>query len=222
MGHPVLAIINSAETVDQQTYPQPSFDSAALPFQLWTGELRRQTAQAHSVEVLRQVDAAWQRRAVLEKVTMRIDVTSVRTVLTCRDFEKGSRWIGSPGAMLLLNAASMIAAAVRRRGRMLAGQLRHEWLYDVGYYGWPPSRKAASGIVLCWVDDEGPAALRLTLQGSPDPRQFADAVATAAVADRLRRGTPMSPWPGLSGFTTQQMGTQQAGHAAIRCPAAAR
>jgi hypothetical protein len=224
MSHPVLAIISKSEHVDQHIYPQPSFGSAALPFQLWAGELPWQTAQAHTVEVLRQVGAAWQRRAVVEKVTMRIDVTSARTVLTCRDFDKGSRWIGSPGVMLLFNALSMIAAAIRRRGRILAGQLRHEWLYDVGYYGWPPSRKAASapGIVLGWVDDEGPAALRLTLRGGPDPRQLADVIAATAVADRLGRGIPISPWPGPSGFSTRQMGEQQTGHAAIGCAVAAR
>jgi len=219
MGHPVLAVIAYTETVDQAVYPQPLRGTGPCAFALWEEERLVHSTRATAVEVLRLTQGRWEQNATLKGVDIHVAVTTARTVLACRNFDKGGGWIGTPGAMLLFNAGSMLAAAARRHGKILTGQLRHEWLREVSYHGRQQPGWSQPGLTLAWTDGDGPAALRLTLHGSAtDPRHAADAIVAAASADRQRRGVPMPAWPGLTGFRVTASGPQQGGTAVIPCP----
>jgi hypothetical protein len=59
-------------------------------------------------------------------------VTDARIAFACSKYDKGSTWIGTPGALnLALNAASAASAAIRRHGKMLVGQIRYPYLGSI-------------------------------------------------------------------------------------------
>ena len=65
-------------------------------------------------------------------VRISLFITDARVALACSKYDKGGGWIGSPTAMLMLNAASKGLAAVRRHGKMMVGQARYPWIKAVG------------------------------------------------------------------------------------------
>ena len=73
-------------------------------------------------------------RTVFRVRDVRIDVyiTDTRVALACSKYDKGGGWIGSPTGMILLNTVSKTRAALRRRGKMMVGQVRYPWVQRVG------------------------------------------------------------------------------------------
>ena len=69
------------------------------------------------------------------KVRICVYITDARVAFACSKYDKGGGWIGTPGAMLVMNVASKSLAAVRRRGKMMVGQVRYPWIANVGSTG---------------------------------------------------------------------------------------
>ncbi len=62
-------------------------------------------------------------------------VTDCRVIVSCEKFTKGSTWIGAgPGVAVAAGAmaVSAVRARMRRRGKVMVGHLRYEWLSRVG------------------------------------------------------------------------------------------
>lgn len=59
-------------------------------------------------------------------------VTDSRVAILCKKYDKGGGWTGGLTA-LALNAGSKILAAHRRKGKVLIGHIRYEWLCDIAY-----------------------------------------------------------------------------------------
>lgn len=65
-------------------------------------------------------------------------VSDCRVALSCEKFTKGSTWIGvGPGAAIAgtAMAVSALRARHRRKGKIMVGQLRYEWIGRVGVKG---------------------------------------------------------------------------------------
>jgi hypothetical protein len=73
-------------------------------------------------------------KTVFKVSDVKIDVfiTDARVALACSKYDKGGGWIGSAGAMIVFNAGSKALAAMRRRGKMMVGQVRYPWIARVG------------------------------------------------------------------------------------------
>jgi hypothetical protein len=64
-------------------------------------------------------------------IRARVELTDARLTVACTKYDKGGGWVGSPVAMIALNAGSKLLAANRRRGKMLVGQIRYPWIHGV-------------------------------------------------------------------------------------------
>jgi len=70
-----------------------------------------------------------------KKVKASLYVTDSRVVLACENYDKGSMYlgIGDIGATVAVaaTAVSRLRARARRKGKMLTGQVRYQWLSEV-------------------------------------------------------------------------------------------
>ena len=73
-------------------------------------------------------------KQVIQGLNLKVDfyVTDSRVVLLCEKYDKGSSWSGGLAA-LALDAASSIAAAARRKGKVMLGHIRYEWISEITY-----------------------------------------------------------------------------------------
>jgi hypothetical protein len=103
-----------------------------------------------------------------EKIDITVFITDSRVALHCAKYDKGGGWVGDPLSSLVLNAGSKLLAARRRKGKVLLGQIRYEWLKAIGYSrktGWLSS----DTIRLFWTDtDEVNWYLDLTFPKNTD------------------------------------------------------
>jgi hypothetical protein len=120
----------------------------------------------------------------VSEVPVELTLSSRRVILVCEKFEKGGGWRGSPGMMLTANALSKARAAVRRHGKVLAGQMRLEWLSRLGYHD-KHNRKTTNALRLVAGDSDGTQVLvDITLDKQSSPRAFTKQIFSAAVAER--------------------------------------
>ena len=73
--------------------------------------------------------------AEVSNISASLYITGQRVAFACARFDKGGGWAGFGGAGLAIaltaNAVSMARAAARRRGKIMAAQLRYPWLKSV-------------------------------------------------------------------------------------------
>jgi hypothetical protein len=115
-------------------------------------------------------------------VRINVFITDARVALACSKYDKGGGWIGSPGAMVMLNAASKGLAAIRRHGKMMVGHVRYPWISGVGSTA-RQGMGSEERLVLDGKADQG-TALRLTLVL---PKDIDGAGVAAEVARRASR-----------------------------------
>jgi hypothetical protein len=123
-------------------------------------------------------------RTALKVRKVRIDffITDARFALCCSKYDKGGGWVGGPTAMIVFNGVSKARAALRSRGKVLAGQVRYPWLRWVasapktGY-------KTEEALALGWATEDG-TALKLNLHL---PKEVHSAAVAAEIAERAAR-----------------------------------
>lgn len=117
-------------------------------------------------------------------------MTSERLLVHCDKFDKGGGWFGSPGAMVIANTISAVAAASRRRGKTLLGHIRHDWISTVQFEARRGFLRPGQ-LILYWDDAVGRAGLHLIMHSSTDPAVAAWNV--VRVAGESRGHNPEEP-----------------------------
>ena len=117
----------------------------------------------------------------VSKIRGQVLLTDSRITIACSKYEKGGGWWGLGGGALLaipLNVGSHALAAMRRRGKMLVGQVRYPWIE--GVYGQNKDGYKGAEMLRIIVNLGGKkrAHLQLTLPNN------VDAVAVAAELTR--------------------------------------
>ena len=89
----------------------------------------------------------------VSNVSASLYITGQRVAFACTRFDKGGGWAGFGGAglasALTANAVSMVRAAARRRGKIMAAQLRYPWLKSVSAHpqtSWRDSEQLRLGF----------------------------------------------------------------------------
>lgn len=116
-----------------------------------TDAVRTEPADGGSVTHLRAngLEIRGTQHGVLGKVDgnkVGVAITDCRLTMACTKYDTGGQWLGGLSA-LALEAGDRAIAAVRRRNKMLVGQIRYPWVAGVavrGSHGW---RKPAKFIV---------------------------------------------------------------------------
>jgi hypothetical protein len=126
--------------------------------------------------------------ASVEDVAIRVTITDSRVVVACSRFDKGGGWIGGAAFMVLANTISKSLAASGRRGKMLVGHARYEWLYAVGAS--PKSGPLdTESVRLCMHTESGEAlVLDVYLPSDLAASQVAAEVIRRVAAHRLASG----------------------------------
>jgi len=90
---------------------------------------------ATGIQVKKLVPGAKEYVQVINGTDIRIDVhvTDSRVAVLCEKYDKGGGWYGGGLASVVLNAGSKIMAAQRRKGKVLIGHIRYEWISNIGY-----------------------------------------------------------------------------------------
>ena len=122
--------------------------------------------------------------AAADDIRVEVWITDARVALACSTYDKGGTWYGGVTA-LALTAGERAVAAVRRRGKMLVGQVRYPWISRVGStakFGWLTDER----VILRFKDPDGDVwELYLTLPKRSDAAELAAEVARRAAAYRL-------------------------------------
>jgi hypothetical protein len=173
----------SPET-DGLTYPLPAERINDVVFEPLDGA-NPQRLVSRSLSVHDTTGGTLKRLARLHDVKIDVIITDARVAVACSKYEKGGGWIGSPGAMIMLNAASKARAAFRRRGKMLVGHVRYESLAAVGA---SPKMgfldKEALRLLVTTESGRG-RALDITLPSNVDSVALARAITHRAAHHRL-------------------------------------
>jgi len=95
---------------------------------------------ATSIYVQRRKDGENNFVQLLSASDIKMDVyfTDSRVAFRCEKYDKGGGWTGGLTA-LALNAGSKMMAAHRRKGKILIGHVRYEWVREIQYnrkYNW--------------------------------------------------------------------------------------
>jgi hypothetical protein len=127
----------------------------------------------------------------IHDVKAKVFVTDCRTAVAIEKYEKGGGWIStSVTTMVVLNAASHARASRRRKGKMVVGQVRHQWLYQVGHLpkqGFIGSNRLRLLVADYNGGDKRHLIVDLTFPKSVDTGAIAADIARRAATYRLGR-----------------------------------
>jgi hypothetical protein len=118
----------------------------------------------------------------VKKVRIDLFLTDARFAIACSKYDKGGGWVGGATGMIVFNTVSKARAALRSRGKMLAGQVRYPWLQWVGSS--PKKGWASEEVLVMQCADEDGDTLRLALTL---PKNVEAARVAAEIADRAAR-----------------------------------
>lgn len=215
MTFTIVSVIKHSEFDDDRLYPAPRADRA-YPVRLSAEDSNVASFYAHALEVTVEGGGSSSTAYHLSEHSIRIMVTDARVIVLCRDYDKGGGWTGwGWGALFsgIFNAVSRTAANVRSAGKVLTGQIRYQWLTDVG--GSSNNRE----LVVRVRDGDATVTMRLILPKPHDANEIArDIIMRAArhhltydqqlTADQrgawtaLASATPLTPTPGrISSWT---------------------
>ena len=88
------------------------------------------TATSYCVRYKSENDQSFTQMAHSTDIRLETYVTDSRVIFRCEKYDKGGGWYGGPSA-LILNTGSKIMAAHRRKGKIMVGHVRYEWLNAV-------------------------------------------------------------------------------------------
>jgi hypothetical protein len=133
MAYSILGIVDGDNT-DGSVFPVLS-EGGAYPIELEELDVNVQEYPISLVEVLELVGSTTRQVVFYPKIDATLLVTDARVVVFCRKYDKGSAGsfiYADPITPLLLIGGAKLMAAHRRRGKVLAGQVRYPWLFTVG------------------------------------------------------------------------------------------
>lgn len=121
----------------------------------------------------------WEESVRLDKGEISVYVTAARVAFACSRYDRGGsfRVIGIPDVsdlvvLPIMTLGSKALAARRRRGKMLVGQFRYQWLKEICFK--PPDRRGRSNLLVDGLSREGEHyAVSLTLRGAVGADQIA-------------------------------------------------
>lgn len=124
---------------DDEDPMYPSIGSGAYPFELEPddGDVKRCIAKGLA---LHELEASGLKRLLgaLKDEDVEVYVTECRVVYVIEKWNKGDRYWGvglGSTAAALKNVANSVREARERRGRLLMGHIRYNWISDVGAQG---------------------------------------------------------------------------------------
>jgi hypothetical protein len=158
MSYDILTI-RTADANDGYVYPIFGEDDRLIELEDLDGQ-RVQTIDVHAIDVRQGA----RRIAHLQKISATLYITEARVAVACEKYDKGGGWTGfSAGAMataMAINAVSKARASRRRKGKMLMGHVRYEWLHQVGF---SPKRFGVDEQLRLMVTDGSNRTLTLDL-----------------------------------------------------------
>lgn len=118
----------------------------------------------------------------LRKVRIDVFITDARLAVACSKYDKGGGWVGGATAMVVFNTVSKARAALRSRGKMLAGQVRYPWLQWVASSPKTGLSSEETLVLQCAAENGTSMTLTLTL-----PKNVEASRVAAEIADRAAR-----------------------------------
>lgn len=181
MTFAIVSVIKHSEFDDDRLYPAPSGDRA-YPVRFGPDDTNVASFYAHTLHVTYESGGTTTTAYRLGQHSIRILLTDCRVVVLCRDYEKGGGWTGwGWGALFagIVNGISRTAANVRSAGKILTGQVRYQWLVEVG--------GSANGreLLLRVRDGEANVTMRLILPKPHDANEIARDIIMRAARHHL-------------------------------------
>jgi hypothetical protein len=181
MTYCLLTIRSEEDQASNYLYPELGEGSNTVRMLAEDGERPGHCDATNVVVVAKPKDAVPQRLATISNVTAGILVSDCRVAVACSNYVKGNVWLGFGAIGAAVAGAAMTVSAIRaarqRRGKMLVGHIRYEWL------AWVQARDRngafdVSTLGFLFANPQGQDALvvQITLKNS---------VAATAVADDI-------------------------------------
>jgi hypothetical protein len=178
MSFSVLAV-RTGEEPPTTLYPDPGDTADSVELEDGDGE-QPDVYSANAIGVVAFSGSHARPTAKFTDITAMVFLTDSRLAVACSKYDKGGGWHSwSPSGLAVAvaaNAVSKARAKRRRRGKMLLGQVRYEWLGQIDAKdrrGWGSS----SSLRLLFDDPTGAAGL-LLLNVTLDKHELATVIAT--------------------------------------------
>jgi hypothetical protein len=131
-----IVTIRTAEHDDPSFYPVLGIAPELIEFEPRDGgQIERLVATA--VGIYENRDGKLVRLMSVRDVKIQVFITDSRLAIACEKWDKGGGWrgwgAGGVAVAIALNAASHARAAARRRGKLLVGHVRYQWIQQVGF-----------------------------------------------------------------------------------------
>jgi hypothetical protein len=173
-------------------YPVPGDATSPIAYEQLDG---KDIERLHATAVSSRVDLGSTTRDLIHVRKVRADVliTGQRVALACEKYDKGGGWVGSPSLMVAANAVSKARASRRRRGNVLVGHVRYQWLASVGYLsrgGLLKLEIVRLGLVDGSVEPQRPIILQLELPTNISASKVAGHIVERAATFWLMHGVP--------------------------------
>jgi hypothetical protein len=179
---------------DPTLFPVLSAPQQPLPFELEPADGEARFAfESRNISVAQRTTAGWTELRTFRDLKFGVVITDARIVVYCEKWTKGGGWrgfgVGGLAFAAAANAVSHARAAHRRKGKLLAAQIRYGWLAQAGAV---VDRRGRPVAIRLAVNAGTRAEQRLLAMdipiGSSDPAALAADISTAAARHRLRTG----------------------------------
>jgi hypothetical protein len=185
-----ILTIRTGEADDGRLYPVLGDEHSMVELEPLDGAVL--SLAAVGVSVSENVGGQLKQLIRYKEIKADILITESRVVVACSKYEKGGGWIGFGGGgavvALGLNAVSKARAAHRRKGKMLVGHVRYQWLSQVGHTpksGFGTSERVRLRIVESVGGSRRDLVLDISLPRNVSSSQVAGAIANRAARFRL-------------------------------------
>jgi hypothetical protein len=130
-----ILTIRTGDSDDGRLFPVLGDEHSPVELEPLDGEVQSLVATAVGVSEL--IGGKLRQLGQFREIRADVLITDARVVVSCSKYEKGGGWVGfgGVGAVALsagLNAVSKARSAHRRKGKMLVGHVRYQWLSQVG------------------------------------------------------------------------------------------
>jgi hypothetical protein len=179
-----ILTVRTADANEGYLFPVLGEGNDIIEFEATDGKTIRRI-EAHRLAVRHATHLA----ASVQKIRADVFVTDARVAIACEKYDKGGGWTGfSPGSMataMAINAVSKARASRRRKGKVLVGHVRYEWLHRVGF---SPKRFGSDEKIRLELTDDADRhmVLDIHLPKDVDSSALAQDIVQRAARFRLR------------------------------------
>jgi hypothetical protein len=188
MTYSSIGVVKRGTQVNQYMYPLTDLEGRIVPEKWDNGMQNSVTATSYSEKFMAEGVSELIERQYHRKLRMDTYITDSRVTFSCTNYNRDGLDI-----WLLFGIPQLIWRAASRRGKVLAGHIRYEWISEI-YYSNKTGILSDETVRLCYEDSDSTIwAVDITLNKNIDSAFIANNILQRACRYRLAMQDEKSP-----------------------------